>query len=76
MVMYDGDPASCKTLADDLGLTFPVLSDPSGEVFSRFNPDAGTPESAFISEGMTVHTLDVIWYPGLVEEILYGDEDL
>ena len=75
MVMYDGDPSRCKTLADDLGLTVPVLSDPSGEVFSRFNPDADTPESAFIAEGMTVHTLDVIWYPGLVEEILYGEED-
>ena len=75
MVMYDGDPSSCKTLADDLGLTFPVLSDATGEVFDRFNPEAETPQSDFIAEGVTVHTVDVIWYPGLVEEVLYGEED-
>ncbi len=74
MVMYDGTPESCRELATELGLTFPVLSDPSGEVFTRFNNDGETPESAFFAEGMTVHTLDVIWYPALIEEVLYGAE--
>ena len=73
MVMYDGDPSSTRQLADEYGLTFPILSDPSGEVFTRFNDDGDTPESAFIEAGMTVHTLDVIWYPALVEEIIYGE---
>jgi len=73
MVMYDGDPSSTAQLAAEQGLSFPILSDPSGEVFNRFNSDGDTPESAFIAEGMTVHTLDVIWYPALVEEVLYGE---
>lgn len=74
MVMYDGSTQANMDLAVELGLNFPILSDPSGEVFSRFNPDADTPESAFIDKGMVVHTLDVIWYPGLVEDILYGED--
>lgn len=73
MVMYDGTAEANMALAEELGLTFPILSDPGGEVFSRFNPDGETPQSAFIAEGMTVHTLDVIWYPALVEEVLYGE---
>jgi hypothetical protein len=73
MVMYDGTETTNRQLADELGLTFPILADPSGEVFSRFNSDGDTPESAFIAEGMSVHTLDVIWYPALIEEVLYGE---
>lgn len=75
MVMYDGTPDSTRGLADELGLTFPILSDPSGEVFRRFNPDSDTPESAFIEAGMTVHSLDVIWYPALIEDVLYGETE-
>ena len=41
MVMYDGDPTSTAGLAADYNLTFPILSDPSGEVFARFNESAG-----------------------------------
>jgi hypothetical protein len=74
MVMYDGSQQPNMDLAIELGLSFPILSDPGGEVFPRFNPDADTPESAFIDKGMVVHTLDVIWHPGLVEEILYGED--
>lgn len=73
MVMYDSTPASAKELADELGLTFPILSDASGEVFTRFNPAQETPQSDFIAPGMTVHTTDVIWYPALVEDIVYGE---
>ena len=75
MVMYDGTPTTTLQLATELGLTFPILSDASGEVFGRFNDDGDTPESAFIAEGMQVHTLDVIWYPALVEEVLYGEAE-
>lgn len=70
MVMYDGTPDGAMGLADELGLTFPVLSDPSLEVFERFNPNGETPTSTFIVEGSVVHTIDVGWYPGLIEEIL------
>ena len=73
MVMYDGDPTSTAGLASDLSLTFPILSDPSGEVFARFNEAQETPQSDFIAPGMTVHTVDMIWYPALIEEVLYGN---
>lgn len=75
MVMYDGSQQANMDLANELGLTIPILSDPGGEVFSRFNPDGETPKSAFIDKGMVVHTLDVIWHPGLVEEVLYGEQE-
>jgi hypothetical protein len=73
MVMYDGSPDRTAQLADEYGLTYPILSDASGEVFGRFNQEQSTPQSDFIAEGMTVHTVDVIWYPALIEEVLYGE---
>ncbi len=74
MVMYDGTPEAARRLADELGLTYPVLSDPGLEVFGRFNPDGATPTSTFISPGAEVARVDVGWYPALVEELLYADE--
>ena len=73
MVMYDGTSAAAMDLANELGLTFPVLSDPGLEVFDRFNPTGETPNSAFILPGAEVHSTEVGWYPALVEDLLYGE---
>lgn len=74
MVMYDGDPSRSLQLAQDYGLSFPILTDTSLSVFSRFDPSGDTPSSTFIAEGMVVHSVDVAWYPALIEEILYGED--
>lgn len=70
LVMYDGTSSQAMALANDLDLNFPILLDPGLEVFDRFNPDGETPTSTFLTEGSVVHTIDVGWYPALVEEIL------
>jgi hypothetical protein len=75
MVMYDGTSAASMQLANELGLTFPVLSDPELEVFDRLNPNGETPKSTFLSEGLVVEHVSVGWYPGLVEELLYPEEE-
>ena len=74
MVMYDGDPSRSLQMAQDYGLSFHIMTDTSLSVFSRFDPSGDTPSSTFIAEGMVVHSVDVAWYPGLVEEILYGEQ--
>ena len=72
MVMYDGTSAAAMDLANELGLTFPVLSDPGLEVFDRFNP-TGRPQLGLHPAGCRGPLHRGRWYPALVEDLLYGE---
>ncbi len=73
MVMVDGSPDQNRALADELGLTFPVLSDTRMELFDRWDPSGETPSGTFLERGSVVSEIDVIWYPGMIEELVYGE---
>jgi peroxiredoxin len=73
MVMYDGSTEQNRALADELGLTFPVVSDTSMSLFDRWDPTGATPSGTFLDRGSVVSEIDVIWYPGLIEELVYGE---
>jgi len=75
MVMYDGDPASALALGEDIGLTFPILSDPDGELFERWDPSYTTPSTTLIDKGSEVWATETTWYTAQLEELLYGPED-
>lgn len=73
LVMNGGDSTSAKTLADENGLTFPVLVDPTYEVFNRWNPSYTTPSTTFLRPGLVIDQIETTWYPEQVEELLYGE---
>jgi len=75
MVMYDGDSASALALGEQLGLTFPILSDPTGELFTRWDPSYTTPSTTLIDKGSTVWATETTWYTAQLEELLYGPEE-
>ncbi|MBK7755953.1 MAG: hypothetical protein IPI35_06010 [Deltaproteobacteria bacterium] len=73
LVMSGGDSNTAKTLADENGLTFPVLTDPSYEVFNRWNPSNTTPSTTLLRPGGLVEEIETTWYPEQIEEPLYGE---
>ncbi len=73
MVMLDGTPETAAALAEEAGLSIPILSDPQQKAFGRWDPQLATPDTAFIKPGMEVHMTGVTWYPALIEEVLYGE---
>jgi len=75
MVFYDGTPDSLMELANEKGLTFPLLSDPDKTVFGRWNPESATPKTTLLERGAKVYEVDSAWRPALIEELLYGVED-
>ncbi len=74
MLMYDGTSAQSMAMAEELNLTFPILNDTGLEVFDRLDPSGATPKSTFLDVEVVVHSVEVAWYPGMIEEILYGEE--
>ena len=73
LVMSGGDSNTAKTLADENGLTFPVLTDPTYEVFGRWNQSNTTPSTTLLRPGLIVEEIETTWYPEQVEELLYGE---
>jgi hypothetical protein len=73
LVMNGGDSTTAKTLADDNGLTFPVLVDPTYEVFQRWNPSYTTPSTTLLRPGLVVEEVETTWYPEQIEALLYGE---
>ena len=73
MVMYDGTSSSTMALAEEMGLTYPILSDPNGELFDRWDPDYFTPSTTFVARGGVVEMVDTVWYQSLVEELVYAE---
>lgn len=73
MVMYDGTPESAKQLGEQLGLTFPILSDPTGLVFDRWDESGITPSSTVLDRGVEVAHVDTTWYPAQLEELIYPE---
>lgn len=72
MIMYDGTPERARDLGEQLGLTFPILSDPNYEVFGRWDESNVTPSSTIIDRGSEVAIIDTTWYPAQLEELIYG----
>lgn len=72
MVMYDATPETAYAFAQDKGLSFPVLSDPSGMVFARWDPSGDTPSTTIVDRQTTVWSIDRTWYLAMLEEVLYG----
>ncbi len=73
LVMSGGDSTTAKNLADEYGITFPVLSDPSYSVFNRWNPTYSMPSTTFLRPGLVIEEIETMWYPERVEELLYGE---
>lgn len=73
LVMSSGDSATSKQLVDENGLTFPVLVDPTLEVFKRWNPSYATPSTTYLRPGLVIEEIDTTWYPERIEELLYGE---
>lgn len=73
MIMYDGDTASMKGLAEEMGLTFPILADPRYEVFDRWDPSRATPSSTLFKPGALVEKVDTTWYTDMIEDALYSE---
>ena len=74
MVMYDATPETARALGEELGLTFPILSDPSYELFNRWNETHATPSSTIIDRGAVVAETETVWYPAQLEGYVYGEE--
>ena len=70
MIMRDGDATRAAELAEEHGLTYPILDDSAMEVFERWNPEMTTPSSTFIHRGMVVEMVGTQWYNALVEELV------
>ena len=73
MVMYDGDPSEVVALAEEQGLTFPILVDPGNEVFGRWDPKRITPSTTLIAKGAVVQAIDTQWYNDMIEEMVTTD---
>jgi peroxiredoxin len=73
MVMYDTTPAEAKLYADEKNLSFPILSDPSQEVFGRWDPSITVPSSTIIDRGAVVAEVETAWYQSLLEGYVYGE---
>jgi peroxiredoxin len=73
MVMYDSTAADAKALADEKGLSFPILSDPSQEVFGRWDPSTTVPSSTILDRGVVVAEVGIAWYQSLLEGYVYGE---
>ena len=73
MIMDDATPEECATYADEIGLTFPVLSDLRGEIFARWNTSGAVPSTTILDRGMVVSEIDITWYQDKIEEYVYGD---
>lgn len=76
MVMYDATPESARAFAEEKDLSFPVLSDPSGALFARWDPSGDTPSTTILDRWTTVWSIDRTWYLAMLEEVLYGEEVL
>lgn len=73
MIMYDSSAAEAKALADEKGLTFPILSDPSQEVFGRWDPSVTVPSSTVLDRGAVVSDVGIAWYQSLLEGYIYDE---
>jgi len=73
MVMYDGDVSEIAALAEEQGLTFPILMDAENEVFGRWDPERITPSTTLFTKGAVVDSIDVQWYNDLIEEMVTSD---
>ena len=73
MVMYDSTPTEAKAFADEYNLTFPILSDPSQVVFSRWDPSVTVPSTTIIDRGVVIAEIDTTWYQSLLEGYIYDE---
>ena len=70
MVMRDGNPQKNLDLAQKKGLNFPVVSDPSGVLFERWDPTNKTPSTTLIRKGVEVFTIDEGWHTESIKDML------
>jgi len=69
--MYDGTVEATKALADDQGLNYPILLDPTHELFNRWNELHKMPSTTMIRRGNVVHSIDETWHTALIKEVVY-----
>lgn len=72
MVFPDGTPESTMALAQERGLTFPILSDPERTLFNRWNPAGGTPNTTILGRGVRVEQIEGGWHRQMLEDFLAG----
>jgi len=73
MVMYDASPAEAMTYATEKALTFPILSDTSQQVFSRWDPSVTVPSSTILDRGVLVAEIGTTWYQDKIEGYVYPE---
>ena len=72
VIMYDGTVADTLALAEESDLNYPILIDPTHEIFERWNPENKMPSTTMIRRGSVVHSIDQTWYTALIEDLVYN----
>ena len=64
------DAADAAQVADEHGLTYPVLADPGWIIADLFDHDGNLPNRALIAPGLEAIVVDENINPGLIEQYL------